>query len=720
MEIIQYVTRFLYRIRWYLLILPLIAVIIAWFLTREIPKKFDVETTIYTGIISGYSLEGSVAVNSRVNMANLINIIQTENTIKRVATRLLARCLMYGDAEHDNNYISAEHFRALENAIPTEVKALVDKRSEQHTTDNLTAYAHPTPGNIVYAMLERHPYFGVPNIANKLIVNQMGESDMIHIAYNSDDAGIAYNTLELLNKELINQYQAIRFGETNNVIKFFENEANRLYRILCASEADLINYNISMRIINYGEQTKQVAILDAAHKTMQNGQLMSYTSEKAILDYLESQMGDRVNMFRQNEEFIQAQERIAKLMSRVSNLQLQAEGKDQGSMEELQRARRELTEAEEHVRELTERIASANAGGSNGLKKDQMLKTWLEQMIKTLTTQAEMQTMNIMRQNIDKDFLYFSPIGATLNRKERHIGFIESNYMEMLKALNAARLRQKNLQMTTATLRVLNPPMFPINSAPNNRLMVLMATFFISLLATAAYFFIIELLDRTLRDRRRTEHLTKCPVIGCFPQESSLRYRKYNKVIADMALRQFSKSLLPHIEMGKRNIINLLSTAPGDGKSYIANELEELWMSMGLQVRRITYDEDFLTDDATYILAQDIEELCPDYDEKEILIVEYPSLDEHEVPPALINQGTLNIVIARANRTWKDIDEKALRHLLTKLINKDNIYFYLTEAGRDAVQEFTGQLPPYTQFKNLVYRLSQLGLTATENAPQGK
>ena len=187
-----------------------------------------------------------------------------------------------------------------------------------------------------------------------------------------------------------------------------------------------------------------------------------------------------------------------------------------------------------------------------------------------------------------------------------------------------------------------------------------------------------------------------------------------------MALRQFSKSLLPHIEMGKRNIINLLSTAPGDGKSYIANELEELWMSMGLQVRRITYDEDFLTDDATYILAQDIDELCPDYDEKEILIVEYPSLDEHEVPPALINQGTLNIVIARANRTWKDIDEKALRHLLTKLINKDNIYFYLTEAGRDAVQEFTGQLPPYTQFKNLVYRLSQLGLTATENAPQGK
>ncbi len=720
MEVIQYVTRFLYRIRWYLLIIPLIAVIIAWFLTREIPKKFDVETTIYTGIISGYSLEGSVAVNSRVNMANLLNIIQTENTIKRVATRLLARCLMYGDPEHDNNYISAEHFRALEAATPVEVKALVDKRSERHTTDNLTAYAHPTPGNFVYGVLERHPYFGVRSIANKLIVSQMGESDMIHIDYSSDDAGIAYNTLEILNEEFINQYQSIRFGETNNVIKFFEGEVNRLYRILCASENDLIDYNISKRIINYGEQTKQVAILDAAHKTMKNGQMLSYASEKAILDFLTSQMGSKANMFQQNEEFIQSQERISKLMSRVSNMQLMAEENDPQAIQELQRARRELQEEEDHVRELTQRIAENNSSGSNGVRKDLLTRSWLEQMLKTMTTQAEMEHMNIMRENIDKDFGYYSPIGATLNRKERHIGFVESNYMEMLKALNAARLRQKNLQMTTATLRVLNPPMFPINSAPNNRLMVLLATFFLSLLGTAAYFFIIELLDRTLRDRRRTENLTKCPVIGCYPQESSLRYRKYNKIISDMAVRQLSKSLLPHLDTEKRNIINLLSTTQGDGKSYIANELEEIWMAMGLQVRRITYDEDFLTDDASYIMAQRIEDLCPDYNEKEILLVEYPALDEHEVPPALINQGTLNIVVARANRTWKDIDDKALKTLLTQLKDKESIYFFLTEAGRDAVQEFTGQLPPYTQFKNFIYRMSQLGLTATENVPQGR
>ncbi|MCQ2222533.1 MAG: hypothetical protein MJZ35_01955, partial [Bacteroidaceae bacterium] len=62
-----------------------------------------------------------------------------------------------------------------------------------------------------------------------------------------------------------------------------------------------------------------------------------------------------------------------------------------------------------------------------------------------------------------------------------------------------------------------------------------------------------------------------------------------------------------------------------------------------------------------------------------------------------------------------DIDQKALDHLKSVLENQDSLYVYLTETGRDAVEEYVGQLPPYTAFKNFVYRMSQMGLTATEN-----
>lgn len=713
MEFLRYIIRFFYRIRWYLITLPLIAVLIAWFMTRKEDKLYNVETTIYTGIISGYSIEGSVGNNSQTNMANLLLIITTEKTIKRVSLRLLARCYMYGDPEHDNNYIFAEHYRDLKAATPNEVLALVDKRSESRTVDNLTAYAAPKSDNFVYNILSHHIYFGIPDISSRLKVVQMGTSDMIQIGYSANDAGIAYNTLEILNEEFINQYQAIRFGETNNVIKFFENEVNRLYRILCGAEDDLIAYNVSKRVINYGEQTKQIAIMDANHKNRENDQLLERMSQRAVIDWLENQIGDKINIIKNNGEFMESLSSISRLKSRISNLELMAEENDANAQEAIAEARKQLSDAEEHTRAVTFAIAE-DSNTPNGINKRSLLTQWLDHMINQEVTVAQMQAMDIMRQKLQSDFLYFSPIGATLGRKERHIGFIEANYMEMLKALNAARLRQRNLQLTTATLRVLNPPMFPLNSAPSNRLMILTMAFLITFALVAIFFYIIELLDRTLRDKMRTERLTKTPVIGCYPKESTLRYRKYNKVINDMALRQLSKALLPYLDTEHKNIINLLSTSEGNGKSYIANELDDLWTSLGLQVRRLTYDEDFLTDDKKYIMANSIADLCPDLQNNEVLIVEYPSLDEHEVPTPLINEGTINLMVTRANRTWKDIDQKALNQLTSVLENKETLFFYLTEAGRETVEEFVGQLPPYTAFKNFVYRMSQMGLTATE------
>jgi hypothetical protein len=328
-----------------------------------------------------------------------------------------------------------------------------------------------------------------------------------------------------------------------------------------------------------------------------------------------------------------------------------------------------------------------------------------------------MTATDIMKQNLDKQYLFYAPIGATLDRKSRHIGFIEGNYMEMLKALNAARLRQRNLQMSTASLRVLNPPMFPLNAQPTNRLMILLGAFLLTFMFTALYFFLIELLDRTLRDRMRSERITQVPVMGCFPNESNLRYRRFNKTIADMALKQLSKALLPHFKEGQQNVLNLLSTDSGNGKSYLAQELENYWISIGLQVRRLTYDEDFLAEDSKFILAKDITDLCPDILPEEIAIIEYPHLDDNSISPSLLNMATINLMVTRANRTWKDVDQKALKEVQDLLDeeHKNTLFMYLTEANRYAVEEFVGQLPPYTKFNNFVYRMSQLGLTAVEN-----
>ena len=292
MDLFRYIVRFLYKIRWYLIILPLIALVVAWFMTRNMPRVYDANTTIYTGMITAYNIEGGSGAaggNVKANMTNLMLLITTDVTIHEVSLRLFARCMMYGNANKDNNYISAEHFRQLNNSVPADVKALINHNSENATYANLKAYERPSQDNYIFGLVNYHQWFGINSITSRLKVQQLQGSDIIDIGYSSNDAGITYNTLDILNEVFARQYAQLRYGETNNVIKFFEREVARLYRILTGAEDDLIRYNVEKRIINYGEQTKMVANMDAGQQQSDNELLKNQATTRALMDSLERQ-----------------------------------------------------------------------------------------------------------------------------------------------------------------------------------------------------------------------------------------------------------------------------------------------------------------------------------------------------------------------------------------------------------------------------------------------
>ena len=712
MELFKYIIRFFYRIRWWMVLLPLIAVFIAWLLTRDMDKSYDVKTTIYTGIITGYNVDASDTRNANVHLSNLINIITTERTLKAVSLRLLTRCLIYGDLEKNTSYITAEHFQELDAIIPREVRALIDKQNEEKTLNNLIAYERPNASNFIYGLLNySHPYFSVPVLSQKIKVVQLGNSDLIEIGYSANDPGIAYNTLEILNEEFVKQYRELRYGETNNVIDFFRQELARLHVELTEAEDSLIQYNIDHRIINYGEQTEQLTVMDAQYQMMDNDLLVNSSTSRALIDFYEYKLGDIAKAMRTNNKFMDNLNSISKLNTQISTMEITP---DASNNTDLNQKREQLKQAEQNINDLALQL-SEEVASTNNVKYEDLVNQWLEQVVLREKTLAQIQARDIMREKLDRDFLYFSPIGAIINRKERNIEFVEGNYMSILGALNQAILRQKNLEMTAATLKVMNPPLFPLTSSPTARRMILLTTLLGTLLFTIGYHLIVELLDRTLRDKMRTERITGSKVIGAFPHESKLRYRRYNKAIDEMAIKQLSTNILPYFDGKDQRILNLLSTEEMDGKSHIGIALEEYWNSLGLNVRRITHDEDFLSEDSTYVQANTIMDICPDLSSDEIAIVEYPVLKNNPISPSLLNEASLNLMIVRANRTWKDTDQLMFKRLLDIKDTNIPLEFCLTQASRSAVQDFTGQLPPYTKFKNFEYKIFQLGLTATEH-----
>ena len=169
MKYITYFIKFFYRIRFWLIIAPIIVASLVYWKTNNSPRDYTTTCSIYTGIITGVNIlsESGVTTTSYTQgsmMDNLLNIITADQTLKQVSLRLYARIMVYGDPHKDNIYTKASNYRNLYNhGIP--IHNLIDKKSdndsinEQRTYEKLLAYETNYPTNYVYGIYQwKLPY----------------------------------------------------------------------------------------------------------------------------------------------------------------------------------------------------------------------------------------------------------------------------------------------------------------------------------------------------------------------------------------------------------------------------------------------------------------------------------------------------------------------------------------------------------------------------------
>ncbi len=123
-KILQIVKRHLFL----LIIIPLIMAVLVYLFTRNQAKSYASETTVYTGIATGYSIESTDQRNldyfaTNIQFDNLINLINSRQTIENTAISLLAQDLLLENA--NPQYISQSNFNALQLMVPKHVKDLV-------------------------------------------------------------------------------------------------------------------------------------------------------------------------------------------------------------------------------------------------------------------------------------------------------------------------------------------------------------------------------------------------------------------------------------------------------------------------------------------------------------------------------------------------------------------------------------------------------------------
>jgi uncharacterized protein involved in exopolysaccharide biosynthesis len=689
------------------------------YFTQFLPYSYTVESSLYAGITNATSIDGTtisyITINSTFD--NLINIAKSRGTLEKVSIRLLANSLTYGEEWKDNHYIQAKHYRQLIQGTPPEVLAIVDRKDVKKTLSALTNYRKEDAGNFVYSMFNRPVPFYSATALSKVTVQRAGTSDILNISYTSADPGITQQTVSILIDELLKAHNILRFKATQDVIAYFEEQV-RLAKLKLSEEEDiLMHYSVQQRVINYPEETEALSMTRYAVDDRLELATRQYEGAMALRQMLEDRMDIRAKIIRDNTNLLNELNKVSTLNQAIMEREIFVSEKAQSSHLQLQRDRDALKKAETNISSISDNLNEYNFS-KEGVGIQDMVVQWLNALVEEARAGAEIKVLKARQQEILDQYQHMSPIGTQVARMQRAIGIAEDNYRNQIHGLSEANLRLKNIEMTNTNLQTVSPPSYPLTDNGRKRALYIVLAFLGSFIFIASYFLFIELLDRTLRDAIRSKRLTGLPVLAAFNGTSNLKFRGFLKACNRIAAAYCCRRLNQYFRPGQPTIINLLSMAPGEGKSFLATYFANYWKTEGLRVRIVKCGTDYESTTPQYVNAQqlsDFWQLNEAEQKPNIILVEYPAVSTASLPLSVLKQADVNLLVANASRLWRGSDDTTLQ-IMKESLDDAPLFLYLNNADREVVESFTGDLPPQTPLHSLLSRLSQLGLTAKKTS----
>lgn len=717
MDITLYISRFIYRIRHQLVFGTLIITALVAYFSQFLEKKYTVTTSIYTGITSNTGLNDETrpdwqAVNNTYD--NLVNLTKSRGTLENVSLKLLALNLMHGDPEIDNLYITANNYKKLIASVPEEILHLVDTASLDKTVNLFKEYKYSDSRNYLHELFNGSSAFYSYNALSSIIIRRQGNSDLIEIAYTSTDPGITWNTVKLVSEELKYSYNNLRYQTANDIVKYYEEELKKLHVQLNKQENELTDYNVKNSVINYIEQTKAIAHSFADFENRYEETRRNYESSSSIIKNLEQYMDIRTKLVKSNEEFINTLAEVSRISGKITEIETFTSDEMLSKDQELVKYREELRDAEKKIGLITNNINSYKES-KEGLAIEGLVQEWLNQTLIQAKAQADLKVLNERKNDFADQYKNYSPIGTRINQQEREIHVTEQSYLEVLHALNMAKMKQKNLQLTSSNLNTISDASYPLFSDKGKRFLLVVAAFIGSIIFIIGLNLVIELLDRTLRDAERARRLTGMNILGAFTgRNSQLKYRGFVKTCNRISAAYACNRLTPYIKKGDTLCINILSLEEKEGKTFISRYFQESWEELGFNVKYLRVGQD-IPIDASLFMAEHIDKHIQLESRPDILIVEYPSIQQYGVPSHLLGSSQVNLLVANACRVWKNSDTELVKYL-RDITEGTALYLYLNNATREAVEDFTGQLPPQTSMRSFANRMMYMGLTATNTA----
>jgi len=598
----------------------------------------------------------------------------------------------------------------------------------------LINYGHQNDYNFIYELWnsQKDPFYSL-NALSTVDIYRIQSSDLIRLSYKTTDPGIAQQTLVFLTKCFIRSYKLLRQNQTDAVIAYFKRQVEDAMRRLQRAESDLLVFNSKNNIINFYEQTKEIAITkEELDVTYQNKQIALASSDAAI-KIIEKKLETHAKLSLNTSAILRLRNELTNTTMQIANIEIDL-GNDSATIKQLSVLKNKVEAIKLELKDNIDQLYLVT-NSVEGLPLKDLLNSWLANVIAYEESKAALRVLSERKRYFQKVYEIFAPLGAQQKRFERLIGVTESEFLELLHDLNLAKLRQQDDELST-NLKVVDPPFYPLHALRSRAMLLVLVAALIGLIFVIIVLLALEFFDTTIKTGDRAERFIKLKLAGMYPKIVKQIYNvdigfilpRLVEIMAQNIKISLHKSL--NNTLKKPAVILLFSTRDSEGKTTIGRELSRKFKSFGENAIFLNYIKENISpaegygngelippaeDEVQYIIqdnffeTKDTSELLRGYEHLDLesydyIFIEIPSLINNAYPIDLIQKFDLALLVVRANRSWTDADKAALNGFLS--VTNQPTQIILNGVELMFLDSVFGDIPmPRSKFRRSVKRI---------------
>lgn len=487
-----------YRIA--LIVAPLLAVTITYFLVRNLPNSYTSQARISTGLVD--QNKGSDILNISKpqgqelvqKFSSLVETAQMKSVLDRVTMRLLI---------HD---FSQSPFLTSEDIISDysegDKKKILEMVKEQYVNGkSLNEWDKQAALTINIAKKLK---YDATSLKDALKVYRAGDSDYIVIEAEANDPQLSAYIANTLSEEFIRLHDRMLSVGDTSATNLLQRLIAEKRRGLDKAVDSLKRYKIKNRVLNLNEQAKQLY-----------GQILNYDDKKhEILKDVASTTGALTEIDRKfspsERKYIES--KLIELNTKITDtkdvLQRLYDKYYQSNLDKDTKARIDSTE---RVLEHQISASSDNYLYNPLTTKGELITERLKLAIKYDISKFSLQTVQREILRLNQNFDNMVPHEAFVQSLERDVDVASSEYLDMLNKLNQQSLQSEfHIRLEIAQIA---QPGTPI---PNKKMLLVLISGVISVFFGFVVIFILFYFDDSINSKKELVRISDLPVIGLF------------------------------------------------------------------------------------------------------------------------------------------------------------------------------------------------------------